>query len=299
MLRRRFLLQPTAAYSSGHELDHADPPTRSGQLPRPLVAVSNVLTRAALSRPPATTTQPSPWQVMPRTEESSCRTMDRAQPRSIREARSSTRSSPASCSPSPCSPRPARSGSCLLGLQAVLFAVAVALGVQRTPAAFLFRRFVRPRLSAPTHLEDPRASALRAGCRPGLHPGRSRRLPRRCSAPRRGRHGLRTGGGPAQRSLRLLPGLRDVSADPPGRPGAQHQHHHRTHQRLGRNTKEEEATHEPRNRTGHRRVGRGPSRRSQHRAGRGRRGHHVVRQGPHQGGHQARLDHRPAGPGPS
>ena len=43
----------------------------------------------------------------------------------------------------------------LLALQAALFAVAVVLGVQRTPAAFLFKRFVRPRLSAPTHLEDP------------------------------------------------------------------------------------------------------------------------------------------------
>ncbi len=43
----------------------------------------------------------------------------------------------------------------LLGIQAVLFAVAVAFGVQRTPAAYLFRKFVRPRLAAPVHLEDP------------------------------------------------------------------------------------------------------------------------------------------------
>ncbi len=50
---------------------------------------------------------------------------------------------------------PGTIGVVLLALQAALFAVAVALGVQRTPAAFLFRRFVRPRLSAPTHLEDP------------------------------------------------------------------------------------------------------------------------------------------------
>jgi hypothetical protein len=47
-------------------------------------------------------------------------------------------------------------GILLLGLQAALFATAVAFGVQRTPAAYLFRRFVRPRLSAPAHLEDPR-----------------------------------------------------------------------------------------------------------------------------------------------
>ena len=252
MLRRRFRLQPGAAYASGHELDHADPPTRSGQLPRPLVAVSNVLTRAVLSRPPATPTQSSPWPAMPRTEESSMpihgSSTGEIDPRgpqfnailtSVVLALSLLTA-------------PGTVGVVLLALQAALFAVAVVLGVQRTPAAFLFRRFVRPRLSAPTHLEDPHASSLRPGCRPRLHPGRSRRLPGRRAAPRRGRHGLRAGGRPAQRSLRLLPGLRDVPADPPGRSGAQHQHHHRTHQRLGRNTKEEEATHEPRNRTGHR-----------------------------------------------
>ena len=43
----------------------------------------------------------------------------------------------------------------LLAAQAALFAVAVAFGVQRTPAAYLFKRFVRPRLAAPAHLEDP------------------------------------------------------------------------------------------------------------------------------------------------
>jgi len=43
----------------------------------------------------------------------------------------------------------------LLAVQAALFAVAVAFGVQRTPAAYLFKRFVRPRLAAPAHLEDP------------------------------------------------------------------------------------------------------------------------------------------------
>ena len=43
----------------------------------------------------------------------------------------------------------------LLALQAVLFAIAVAFGVQRTPAAYLFKQFVRPRLAAPAHLENP------------------------------------------------------------------------------------------------------------------------------------------------
>ena len=50
---------------------------------------------------------------------------------------------------------PGTAGVVLLGVQAVLFATAVALGVQRTPAAYLFRRLVRPRLAAPSHLEDP------------------------------------------------------------------------------------------------------------------------------------------------
>ncbi|MBM7516539.1 DUF4395 domain-containing protein [Nocardioides nitrophenolicus] len=43
----------------------------------------------------------------------------------------------------------------LTGVQAVLFAVGAGLGVQRTPTGLLFRRLVRPRLSAPDHLEDP------------------------------------------------------------------------------------------------------------------------------------------------
>lgn len=49
---------------------------------------------------------------------------------------------------------PAPAGVALLALQSVLFGVGVGLGVQRTPAAWLFRRVVRPRLAAPTHLED-------------------------------------------------------------------------------------------------------------------------------------------------
>lgn len=42
----------------------------------------------------------------------------------------------------------------LLGAQAVLFAVGAGLGVQRTPHAWLFKTFVRPRLGAPGELED-------------------------------------------------------------------------------------------------------------------------------------------------
>ncbi|MFG2289356.1 DUF4395 domain-containing protein [Streptomyces sp. NPDC048595] len=43
----------------------------------------------------------------------------------------------------------------LLALQALVFAVGAAAGVQRSPYAWLFRVAVRPRLSAPTGFEDP------------------------------------------------------------------------------------------------------------------------------------------------
>ena len=44
----------------------------------------------------------------------------------------------------------------LLGVQVAVFALGAARGVQRTPYAVLFRRFLRPRLAAPAELEDPR-----------------------------------------------------------------------------------------------------------------------------------------------
>jgi hypothetical protein len=47
-------------------------------------------------------------------------------------------------------------GIALLSLQALLFATGAVLGVRRTPAAYLFGRFVRPRLAPPSHLEDAR-----------------------------------------------------------------------------------------------------------------------------------------------
>jgi ABC-type Na+ efflux pump permease subunit len=51
---------------------------------------------------------------------------------------------------------PATGGVVLLALQALLFATGAVLGVQRTPAAYLFRTLLRPRLAPPAHLEDPR-----------------------------------------------------------------------------------------------------------------------------------------------
>jgi hypothetical protein len=50
---------------------------------------------------------------------------------------------------------PDTTGLVLLTIQVALFAVGAGLGVQRTPAAWVFRRLVRPQLAAPTHLEDP------------------------------------------------------------------------------------------------------------------------------------------------
>ena len=51
----------------------------------------------------------------------------------------------------------------LAGIQAALFAWGAFLGIQHTPAAFLFKRVVRPRLGPPAELEDaagPRFSQL-------------------------------------------------------------------------------------------------------------------------------------------
>ena len=50
---------------------------------------------------------------------------------------------------------PSPFGVALLAVQTVLFAVGAALGVQRTPHAWLFKNLVRPRLGVPRELEDP------------------------------------------------------------------------------------------------------------------------------------------------
>ncbi|WP_372729892.1 DUF4395 domain-containing protein [Nocardioides sp.] len=42
----------------------------------------------------------------------------------------------------------------LLALQTGFFAIGAGFGVQHTPQAYLFKTFVRPRLAAPTELED-------------------------------------------------------------------------------------------------------------------------------------------------
>jgi len=50
---------------------------------------------------------------------------------------------------------PSTAATVLLAVQAVLFPLGAARGVQHTPYAWLFRTLVRPRLAAPTDLEDP------------------------------------------------------------------------------------------------------------------------------------------------
>lgn len=54
-------------------------------------------------------------------------------------------------------------GVTLLVIQAALFALGVFAGVQRTPAAYLFKRFVRPRLDPPLALEDAAAPRFAQG----------------------------------------------------------------------------------------------------------------------------------------
>jgi hypothetical protein len=50
---------------------------------------------------------------------------------------------------------PATAGIVLLAIQTAFFAIGAARGVQFTPTAYVFKKLIRPRLSAPDHLEDP------------------------------------------------------------------------------------------------------------------------------------------------
>lgn len=52
----------------------------------------------------------------------------------------------------------------LLLLQAVAFAIGAFAGPARQPYGIVFRRFVRPRLAAPDHLEDPAAPRFAQAC---------------------------------------------------------------------------------------------------------------------------------------
>ena len=52
-------------------------------------------------------------------------------------------------------PNPDVSGL-IMAIQALLFAIGVAYGVQNTPTGLVFRNLIRPRLTPTDHLEDPR-----------------------------------------------------------------------------------------------------------------------------------------------
>ncbi len=52
----------------------------------------------------------------------------------------------------------------LLAIQALVFAVGVIAGPARQPYGLLFKRVLRPRLSAPDHLEDPAAPRFAQAC---------------------------------------------------------------------------------------------------------------------------------------
>lgn len=52
----------------------------------------------------------------------------------------------------------------LLALQALVFAIGAFAGPARHPYGAIFRRFVRPRLAAPDHLEDPAAPRFAQFC---------------------------------------------------------------------------------------------------------------------------------------
>jgi len=52
----------------------------------------------------------------------------------------------------------------LLALQAVVFAIGAFAGPARQPYGLLYKHLVRPRLSAPDHLEDPAAPRFAQAC---------------------------------------------------------------------------------------------------------------------------------------
>ena len=112
---------------------------------------------------------------------------------------------------------PSAFATALLAVQAALFGLGAALGVQRTPHAWVFRTLIRPRLAPTEDWEDPAPPRFAQAVGLRLRRGRPGRLRRRPDRPRPGRDRVRPGRGPAQRRLPLLPGLRDVPAHPSGR----------------------------------------------------------------------------------
>ena len=191
-------------------------------------------------------------------------------------------------------PRPGRRPRCSPPRPS-LFAIGAGRGVQHTPYAWLFRAFVRPRLGPPAELEDAAPPRFAQARRPRLR--RSSALVGFLAGATVARARSPTGFALVAALLNAVFGFclgceiyllgQRALADP--RPRRQPPDHV---------TPDKEQHHEPRDHARHRPVGRGQPRRPRHRPRRGRRGHHRLRQGPHPGRHQARLDDRPAGPGP-
>ena len=161
-------------------------------------------------------------------------------------------------------------------------------GTRRT--ASIYRFAVRPRLGPPGELEAeaPPRFAQAVGLVFAVIGVIGYAVGRDPAGHGRGRGGARRG--VPQRSLRLLPGLRDVSAyqtNPAGPPGDGR-----------RRSPTRRLLHEPFRRPGGRRLGGGPRGRPGVVACRGGRGHQRLRHGAHQGRDQDRLEEGPAGPGP-
>jgi hypothetical protein len=131
-----------AAYLDCHVDDLADEATRSGPLPRALVAVSNVLT--------VTLPRSDYCRVIHSTIEQDVTMAQQIDPRGPRFAAALTSAVLAVVLIA----APSGWATALLAVQATVFALGATGGVTWTPYALLFRSFVRPRLDAPRHLED-------------------------------------------------------------------------------------------------------------------------------------------------
>lgn len=105
--------------------------------------------------------------------------------------------------------------SALLAVQTAIFALGAFTSLQYSPYGWLYRIAIQPRLAPPRRAGGRPSAPLRPERRLRLRPGRHRRLPRRRRLARPGRNRVRPCCGLSQRSLRLLPRLRDVPVRSP------------------------------------------------------------------------------------
>ena len=99
----------------------------------------------------------------------------------------------------------------VLALQAIVFAVGAVLGPKRSPYGQIFGKLVAPATLAGQRTRTRGAAALRAVRRLRLRTRRHGRFPGRVDDRRHRRHRLRLVRGPAQRRVRHLPRLPDLS----------------------------------------------------------------------------------------